>query len=890
MIQKLNLGAAPNDKTGTKARVAGQMINANFDYLEAKIDNVDKLVSETGFSLVGQEIWMNAGWQWLINGISYSNPVLVKIPIPFAATGNERIDLIVLNTSNTFTRIPGTESVSNPAVEPVPNDTVQATLVVVTDGVIEEPTAPISGDAYVAKTESTFTKLSGSGAKAQFSIYNEMTNVRVIAASSIGSVSIPDKKYIYAGKDHYVKNENGTTLLIAHNSGTGNYKYFFPNATDLVVQNNEIVHFKFRFATGNSGFLDYVGVASSGGGGSGPVAIADVTGLTAELADRYTKSEVDAKVASVYVFKGNVANYAALPSSGQTIGWTYNLNDTGANYAWTGTDWDKLGDTIDISGKENSSNKSQDIETDKASTTKFGSVKAFYDWCVGRFQPKLVAGANIAIDNTNPLAPVISASSGGGGDMVLASTQTVSGLKTFLAGMFGLRNVANTFTSYFTNTNTASRTYTLQNKDYTIADNADLANKMNNPAGTVNYLSKFLTASTIGLSRLFDDGTFFGIGTANTPTKDFTLGNQADREIGVEQSNNTTKGRDLIVSAGRAINFVPSNGFSHLANGVNYKGGTGASNGDLYFTGNNKIYKQTGGAGTIADYNQTVRGWCDMTSLVADNYAVCGTGDIYKQANNTGDFIAIGEVSRNYIKITSSPSGNLYALVSNGDVYKKTGAGVFTAMGVTSPQVLDIAVSNDNNVYTINGTTNCVYKQTNETGSFVPYLLTALPYPQGIAVSKTSNSIYLATYGFGVYKQTNQTGAFSAVTPNANTSADLNVFIADNGNVYVCKENTGLMIETNYVVGAPNLDGGSYKAKAGTGKGTGKSRFEIYTGQKTTSGTDMQIEVLREYVDENGYHIYVSIPVYSDNTSAIAGGLPIGCEYRTSTGVKMIVY
>jgi hypothetical protein len=35
---------------------------------------------------------------------------------------------------------------------------------------------------------------------------------------------------------------------------------------------------------------------------------------------------------------------------------------------------------------ELSSNKSQDVETDKASTTKFGSVKAFYDWCVGRFQ------------------------------------------------------------------------------------------------------------------------------------------------------------------------------------------------------------------------------------------------------------------------------------------------------------------------------------------------------------------------------------------------------------------------------------------------------------------------------------------------------------------------
>lgn len=49
----------------------------------------------------------------------------------------------------------------------------------------------------------------------------------------------------------------------------------------------------------------------------------------------------------------------------------------------------------------------------------------------------------------------------GSWDMVLASTQTVTGLKTFLDSMFGLRNVANTFTGLFTNTITAARTWTL---------------------------------------------------------------------------------------------------------------------------------------------------------------------------------------------------------------------------------------------------------------------------------------------------------------------------------------------------------------------------------------------------------------------------------------------
>lgn len=75
---------------------------------------------------------------------------------------------------------------------------------------------------------------------------------------------------------------------------------------------------------------------------------------------------------------------------------------------------------------------------------------------------------------------------GGSWDMILASSQTNSGLKTFLNWTFGLRNIANTFTSFFSSAATASRTYTLQDRDWTIADNTDLALKadINSPAFT----------------------------------------------------------------------------------------------------------------------------------------------------------------------------------------------------------------------------------------------------------------------------------------------------------------------------------------------------------------------------------------------------------------------
>lgn len=82
---------------------------------------------------------------------------------------------------------------------------------------------------------------------------------------------------------------------------------------------------------------------------------AQVTGLDAALAakadaaDVYTKAEVDGKVSGVYHYKGSVANRAALPAA-PAVGDVYNIQDEdGQNVAWTGSAWDALGATVDLS-------------------------------------------------------------------------------------------------------------------------------------------------------------------------------------------------------------------------------------------------------------------------------------------------------------------------------------------------------------------------------------------------------------------------------------------------------------------------------------------------------------------------------------------------------------
>ena len=86
------------------------------------------------------------------------------------------------------------------------------------------------------------------------------------------------------------------------------------------------------------------------------------------ITDAYTKTEVDAKVASVYKYKGSVANESALPKFGQAVGDVYDLQDTGMNVAWNGTSWDKLGISVDLSPYLTIANASATYATQAALT------------------------------------------------------------------------------------------------------------------------------------------------------------------------------------------------------------------------------------------------------------------------------------------------------------------------------------------------------------------------------------------------------------------------------------------------------------------------------------------------------------------------------------------
>lgn len=71
----------------------------------------------------------------------------------------------------------------------------------------------------------------------------------------------------------------------------------------------------------------------------------EVGAIPATMADTFAKKT---DLASVYKYKGSVANYAALPTENLTVGDVYNVEDTDMNYGWTGTEWDPLGNMFQL--------------------------------------------------------------------------------------------------------------------------------------------------------------------------------------------------------------------------------------------------------------------------------------------------------------------------------------------------------------------------------------------------------------------------------------------------------------------------------------------------------------------------------------------------------------
>lgn len=171
-----------------------------------------------------------------------------------------------------------------------------------------------------------------------------------------------DKAYVDSKLDTKVDKEEGkglssTDFTSAEKSKLARLNGYVVNMADNMVSTAEFGRITYSFKneqTGANGSTQSKVIEI-------PAATTSAAGLiTAEgfnkLTGLPTSEEIDQKIntaiGSVYKVKGSVANYNALPAENVSIGDVYNLEDTGANYVATSTtpDWDKLSETVDLSG------------------------------------------------------------------------------------------------------------------------------------------------------------------------------------------------------------------------------------------------------------------------------------------------------------------------------------------------------------------------------------------------------------------------------------------------------------------------------------------------------------------------------------------------------------
>lgn len=130
-------------------------------------------------------------------------------------------------------------------------------------------------------------------------------------------------------------------------------------------------------ATAASNYASNASADADSAAESAALASADA-GSAAESAE--LAKQIKDSLGSVYVYKGSVNNYSDLPDNAAT-GDVYNVVSNGKNYAWTGSEWDDLGGTVDLSAYQKTANLSQTIDS---STSLYPSNKAVVDYSAKR--------------------------------------------------------------------------------------------------------------------------------------------------------------------------------------------------------------------------------------------------------------------------------------------------------------------------------------------------------------------------------------------------------------------------------------------------------------------------------------------------------------------------
>ena len=276
----------------------------------------------------------------------------------------------------------------------------------------------------------------------------------------------------------------------------------------------------------------------------------------ANKAEIYTKGEVDAKVSSVYKYKGSVANEAALPKDSNTTGDVYNVEDTGMNYAWNGTAWDKLGGDIDLTSyltKESAETtyaKKSEIanKADKATTLAGYGIEDAYtkshvDTELGKKLDTTTATSTYAtITTVNGIEEVIPEEASSDNQLVTSDTLSEYSTKSVADTLYAAKSVESTVSSLSTKVDgKADKATTLEGYGITDAyTSEEVDSKLSAKLDTATASSTYATVTTVnGIEEVIPEEASTENKLVDTNAMNTALADKADAsDLGTMASKN----------------------------------------------------------------------------------------------------------------------------------------------------------------------------------------------------------------------------------------------------------------------------------------------------------------------------------------------------------------
>lgn len=480
---------------------------------------------------------------------------------------------------------------------------------------------------------------------------------------------------------------------------------------------------------------------------------------------------------TVYQYKGSVATYANLPTTGQKVGDVWNIETAdpdhgikaGDNVAWDGAQWDTLGGNHDLSGY---------AQLNSANT--FTALNAFR--------------ANLAVSNGK--------TAGSGGGIFFG----VSPANETVQAKIGTDNLGGLFYHTSTNQPHVFRVGTNNNVFVIRNDNTKVAFSSNNNVfttvthdGVAKWLGNAITATKLETARTINgvafDGTkditieasgggdvtaagdnnFTGTNTFNKPitVRDGALADIGGTIILGRKPNSATTQAKINSTTTGAMYYTATEGLAHFFNVGTAKvatiGGT-ATTATLDFLSNNILKYSTssglrvGGGGTskiIGFYPEAADNTAGMR-LSNQAEAISTDYSIFSLQNNSaisytknaalqvGNF-KILEVDRNNNNVTikadsngqilftpNNLASNTSSIDSNGNFYISQGLTVGSTLNTGTSNGVIRAGNNENCLY-FTGTAEHTYYATPNTGNTINYQSAANCYLINCSINNPSS-------------------------------------------------------------------------------------------------------------------------------------------------------